>query len=281
MNSLKELQVVEDGALSRMKETKIEQVEILQHVMSPQGLIQVEPFVRSTHHCQWCDEKDHVTFMEGKNKCWICINAHCVVNTTKKTVTTTKGTIPYRRALEWPLFCELNDLGDLMHKVNFESIEQSPQKIDYMRKFVSDPSGLIWMEGKYGTGKTYAALGMCELFTRRDNSCIFATQTQMLNKWYINLHKREFCDYGKKLTDVKLLVIDDVGSSTPSPYLLDFFRDMINTRLQWSNRGTVITTNLDVQSFYSFCGVALADRIKTGQCFEFTGASRRKPNLIR
>jgi DNA replication protein DnaC len=70
-------------------------------------------------------------------------------------------------------------------------------------------------------------------------------------------------------------VIDDFGTAEMSPGFMSFFMDLINTRMQWSNRGTIITTNLNDTKFSEYCGEALADRINTGQLFEFKGKSKR------
>ena len=61
---------------------------------------------------------------------------------------------------------------------------------------------------------------------------------------------------------------------------LSFFMELINSRIQWTNRGTVITTNLQNDQINALLGDALSDRILTGQIFEFEGPSRRMPVIL-
>ena len=75
-------------------------------------------------------------------------------------------------------------------------------------------------------------------------------------------------------------MIDDFATGEPNSKFLEFFMEVINTRIQWSNRGTVITTNLKTKEFNTYCGEALVDRITTGQKFIFVGESRRKPIIL-
>lgn len=47
--------------------------------------------------------------------------------------------------------------------------------------------------------------------------------------------------------------------------------------MQWSKKGTIITTNLESQKILEICGKALVDRLTTGQTLLFKDQSRRKP----
>ena len=242
-----------------------------------------QPTLSSELECPICKERSHFTPMInpslGNERVWMCGNTSCFIY--KKENGPVATTIPPtpKRAVLWPLFCELNDIGNVYHKILFENIEQSTAMIDCLKKFASNPSGIILMQGDKGTGKTYSSLALCEFVTRRESSVIFMTQKEMIEKW-LKYSIGENPNFTKRLKECSLLVIDDFGTNQPSDKFMGFFMDLINSRMQWDNRGTVITTNLDENKLGQFCGDALSDRLNTGTLLIFEGKTRRR-EIIR
>ncbi len=226
--------------------------------------------------CHACGNSDYALWMlDAEKRAWMC-GLICAGSKLPKSVD--GGYIPptLKRALLWPLFCEINGIGDLHHGVKFENIHQTKGKLDFLLEFGTKPCGIALMQGDTGTGKTYAAMGVCELFTRTNTSCIFATHKQMLDSWLETFKPADrFNNYVEKVMTANLLVVDDFGTGEISPSFLSFFMDLINTRMQWSNRGTIITSNLERQKFGDACGDALSDRLRTGQLLVFNDTSRR------
>lgn len=174
----------------------------------------------------------------------------------------------------------MNGIGDVYHDVCFESIDQSKGKIDYLRKFCANPmGGIIVMYGPPGTGKTYASMAACELFTRSKISAKFFTHKTLASQWMQSFRDNNHQLLVSKLERVELLVIDDFGTSEPSEKFMAFMMDLINARIQWKDRGTIISTNLVPDKLSEFCGHALSDRLRTGQKFQFEGNSRRSKVL--
>lgn len=238
-----------------------------------------EPTLSTNLVCPICEKKSHYTPLvdpaKGAAKVWMCMDGGCEAHKSIR-----KGT-PYhmptqtQRALQWPLFCEINGIGDVNHNVIFDDIRQSEEKLGVLLKFANKPVGCMLMSGKPGTGKTFASMGLCELYTRKSTSCIFTTHKQMLGKWLDTFKPDNLNRYIEKVSTTELLVIDDFGIAESSPAFMSFFFDLLNTRLQWTNRGTVITTNLEDAPFTAFCGQALTDRIRGGKLLDFRGNSRR------
>lgn len=260
-------------------------VQQCHYVMSPTGYLPLsKPVMSNEHNCEWCKGIGHFCPMVEPGKineyAWLCSNTLCEVYSRIKRTREYQPTTQPRRALEWALFCEISGIGDLYHDVSFDKVDQTAGKIDYMTKFVESPKGLIIMQGTPGTGKTYAAMALCEAVTRKDSSVIFTTQKQMADKWLKTFKEDIPSGYAHKVQECKLLVIDDFGTAELSKSLLEFLMQVINTRLQWKNRGTVITTNLDSKKLAEYCGDALSDRLNTGQKFSFTGKSRRKEIIL-
>lgn len=265
------------------KHMKPDQAYICEYVNTPSGIIALEYAVLSSEKtCDWCSGREcYCPLVDPKQsgaRSWLCANSDCEVYKTVSHVKMSPSTARSCRAILWPSFCEINGIGDEHHDVRFEEMKQSEAKVSYLLKFASSPRSIIFMRGEPGTGKTYASMAVCEFYTRKDLSCIFTTAQQMSNKWLENFHT--FNNYIEKVTNVSLLVIDDFGISEPPPGFLTFFMQVINTRMQWKNRGTIITTNLEIKKFNEFCGEALSDRIMTGQTFEFIGKTRRKKIIL-
>lgn len=236
------------------------------------------PTLSSDLKCVICNSDYHAAvFCDpslGAERVRICLNGNCETNTSILHVRNTNIPTPSRRSLLWPKFCELNGIGDVHYDVKFESIEQSEGKINFMLKFCQHPQGVLLMQGDTGCGKTYAAMGMCELFTRKNPSCVFISSETLHRKWVLmatgeNIHALD------GILTPNLLVIDDFGTSEPTSKYLSFIMELINERNQWKGRGTVITTNLLNERLSNYCGEALSDRIRSGQLFIFEGESRR------
>lgn len=254
--------------------------KLVHFFMSSKGYIAIDPPAWSTEiQCPFCGETSFFLCMVDKERrAWGCGRV-CAGSKLPNEVSGGVSPPKAQRVVLWPSFCEINGIGDLHHDVRFEQVQQSQGKIDYMLKFAAVPRGIILMRGDPGTGKTYAAMAICEFFTRKSKFCIFTTQKQMSNNWLIALGDN-MNNYVASVTNSPLLVVDDFGTGEPNPKFLEFFMDIVNTRMQWTNRGTVITTNLDVKKFNAFCGEALADRIMTGQIFNFEGKTRRQKTIL-
>jgi len=255
------------------------------YIFGPWGYSKLNETIISTKHkCEYCEKSEHfcpvIDPAVSDARAWLCANQLCVVNSAKKGVKATTIQTPTRRALEWHVFCELNTIGDIHYNVRFESIQQSEGKIEYLKKYVVKPNEILLMQGEPGTGKTYASMAVCEKFTRTNTSCLFITQKQLFNSWQETFKAGNSSNIVNQVLTVKLLVIDDFGIKDNSASFMDFFMEIINTRMQWTDRGTIITTNLTDEVLAQFCGRALTDRILTGQQFKFPPGSRRKNPVL-
>jgi len=162
-----------------------------------------------------------------------------------------------------------------MHKVRFEGLDLSPNKMGCLKDFASNPSSILLLQGTKGNGKTWSSLAVCEYFTRTNFSCIFISQEDMQAKWLETFKTPGLNTFIDKIIKCRLLVIDDFGTGNIPPGFMKVFFQIIDKRLQWEDRGTIITTNLTNEAISQFCGEALNDRISTGIRLEFYEPSRR------
>lgn len=237
-----------------------------------------QPKLSTELKCSICDSPEHYTPMVDPNisheRVWICAKSNCVTNTSvsRSKAITTQATP--RRALEWPLFCEINGIGDMHHNVKFEEIKQSVGVAYEMRNYLNGDKHFLIFQGDKGTGKTYAAMGLCELFTQCNSSCLFTTQRKMMENWLLS-KSDSLNSYVHRLEIIELLVIDDFGTGEIPNGFMTFFMDLINTRIQWKKRKTVLTTNLNNDQLGAVCGDALSDRLRLGIKVTTKGHSRR------
>ena len=75
-------------------------------------------------------------------------------------------------------------------------------------------------------------------------------------------------------------MIDDFGTGEIPEKFMTFFLDLINSRMQWRRKGTVITTNLPNDELAKVCSEALANRLRTAQYFIFNNDSRRSKQIL-
>jgi IstB-like ATP binding protein len=278
-------------ANSFVKKLSFQEPKMIHAIQHPFVLKHLDdPIMSDQATCPICEGQNGMHCLIDQNgddkRIWFCLEADCLALVKRSKPIPTLPTLnpsKLNRALVWGLFCEMNNIGDIYEDVKFEAIKQAQAKVDYLLKFSKNPTGIILMQGDKGTGKTYAALGLCELFIKTNPSCLFYTQDRLSAEW-IAASKSDSAsslrDLMDKLSIVSLLVIDDFGTKEPSAGFLQFFMGIINTRMQYKSRGTVITTNLNSSSLGTFCGDALMDRINTGQSFLFTGATRRLKKSI-
>lgn len=251
------------------------------HIMTPWGPKKLDkPVMSRDYKCEYCQGERHFTpYLDPSDKntqrMLLCENSVCSVYNNVKLSKATTTQPKFKRCVEWPLFCEMNGIGDVHHAVKFEQIKQSKGKIDYLEKFVKEPSGIILMQGPPGAGKTYSALATCEAFTRFNQSCIFCTQENMLKYW---LDKQS--NFSDRARISNLLVIDEFGIAEFAPAFMNFFLSLINSRLQWTDRGTIITTNLNDQKMIGYCGEALNSRLSTAQKMIFNNEDRRTKKIL-
>lgn len=243
-----------------------------------------KPILSSEAVCPICSGRaGYTTYIDPKISSeimWFCSNTICLSAVTSSRPKACLTIAKESRALQWPLFCEMNGIGDMLHDVSFEKVHQDDGKINYLRKFSEKPTGFIFMQGSTGSGKTYCSIALCELFTRKNHSCLFYTYDRLLKEWLDVFKEEKPSRFKDRIFETKLLVIDDFGTSTPSPGFLQFIMELVNVRMQWNDKGTVITTNLVDKKFLEFCGDALSDRINTGQKFVFKEKSRRVKTIL-
>lgn len=166
--------------------------------------------------------------------------------------------------------------------MEIESLDQSEELRCHLNAFAASPRGFILLSGKNGTGKSYAALAAYNAFAPYRlpaydyDIARFITQAELNILW--NRHQND--GNSGYLLDMfiktKLLVLDDIGTRTPSEAFMDFLYLVADMRYtKRDSRGTIITTNLTSNSMRDMFGDAFVSRVASGKCFRLEGKDRR------
>jgi DNA replication protein DnaC len=104
--------------------------------------------------------------------------------------------------------------------------------------------GLLLM-GSCGVGKTHLAVSALKEIVQRGHSGIFYDYRELLKQIQDSYNPtNQTTEMGvlEPVLKTELLVLDDVGSSKPSPWALETVGHILNTRYN-DNRATILTTN--------------------------------------
>jgi DNA replication protein DnaC len=160
--------------------------------------------------------------------------------------------------------------------------KKTPEQMQLIEKFALKPRGFMVLSGKNGTGKSFVAQAIYELHAPYKlpyydkDVAYFVTQAKLNSDWLDQKHEGSVTEMLTRLKGTKLLIIDDLGTRTPTDAFMDFLFDLFDTR--WNNRdklGTIITTNLNSADMRLKFSDAIVSRIASGICMRFEGEDRR------
>jgi DNA replication protein DnaC len=158
----------------------------------------------------------------------------------------------------------------------FAECNQSEESLNIFRKFSKDLSGFMLLAGKNGTGKSFAARCIMDASGIYDSDFkMFITQAQLNLKW-----QKQIADWGEtnfllqQVIQTQLLVLDDIGTRTPTDSFMDFLYAIVD--LRYNRRcATIITTNLNSKDMRARFGDAFVSRVASGIVLKFEGNDRR------
>jgi DNA replication protein DnaC len=159
---------------------------------------------------------------------------------------------------------------------------KTPEHMEKIMKFAQHPKGFLLLAGANGTGKSFVAQAIYDAHSTFKlpyydmDEAFFINQSDLNERW---LHaKQEFSSLEllSRLKKTTLLVLDDLGTKTPSDTFADFLYSIIDYR--WNQRdalGTIITTNMTGKITREKFGDAILSRIASGIQIRFDGEDRR------
>lgn len=156
-----------------------------------------------------------------------------------------------------------------------DDCHQDSAVLDFFRVYAKNPKGFLVLSGENGTGKTFSSIAILKDAKIGDYG-FFISQSDLNQRWLNEMEKWKSSSYFlEKMVEYKLLILDDIGTRTPTEAFMDFLYNLIDKRYN-SNSATIITTNLNANDLRLKFGDAFVSRVASGKCFRFKGKDRRK-----
>ncbi|WP_022928897.1 ATP-binding protein [Patulibacter americanus] len=124
----------------------------------------------------------------------------------------------------------------------------------------------LWISGSIGTGKTWLAMLVARYAIERGQAVAVYSVPRLLSeiRRTYDGEGTTTLDLLDQLTEVTLLVLDDVGTERTNPWVLEQLYTIINERWQ-ERRAIVLTTNLDPMQMEAQIGERAVSRL-VGMC---------------
>jgi len=113
------------------------------------------------------------------------------------------------------------------------------------RRFAQNPEGWLLLEGGYGCGKTHLAAAIANYCIQQGEMVLFVVVPDLLDHLraaYAPSSPVTFDERFEAVRTVPLLILDDLGSQSPSPWAQEKLYQLINYRYN-ARMPTVVTTN--------------------------------------
>jgi DNA replication protein DnaC len=115
--------------------------------------------------------------------------------------------------------------------------------------FASNLDGWLMLSGEYGCGKTHLAAAVANEVVKRGIPTLFLTVPDLLDwlRFSYDSTETSFEERFDEIRNIKLLVLDDLGTQNATPWAQEKLFQIINHRYV-NKLPTVVTTNVDLQS---------------------------------
>ena len=135
-------------------------------------------------------------------------------------------------------------------------------------------TGPFILAGGTGCGKTHASCAIINKFLEKRVSCRFVTIPMLAIEW--DQERKNGTSFTNKFICPELLVLDDLGTRSPSEAFNDFLYTVIDERSNVPSCGTIITTNCSSEKMNELYGSRIVSRLTCGVILKMGNEDRRK-----
>jgi DNA replication protein DnaC len=207
-------------------------------------------------------------FIIQSDMCWSCTNDTCIdINASRTNFGhRLKGHPAYQNIsianCGVPMEFHSASLSDL----KFQTEERKIQ----LKKYAEKNTGILVLAGNGGFGKTYCSCAlMNEYIKKGGRETFFYNVPDLKYQWHDLKMSGGDHDLREKLLSKELLVIDDLGLTSPTDAFFDLLYLVINKRHGNSKMGTIITTNLNSVQIQEKLGQPILSRLLSGMVIRF------------
>lgn len=143
----------------------------------------------------------------------------------------------------------LSALGQFRDTMTFDNFDAKVPGIEESyraaREFARDPFGWLVLRGGYGCGKTHLAVAIANEAVRAGTPALFSVVPDLLDHLRATFAPNSSVQYDRLFEVVRtvgLLVLDDLGTESGTPWAQEKLYQIINFRYN-NHFPTVITTN--------------------------------------
>lgn len=154
-----------------------------------------------------------------------------------------------------PDFCEPESAREAMRSV-----------YDTCKKYARKPEGWLYLMGGYGAGKSHLAYAIARDVIRQGKPAVAITLADLLGTLREAINFGNFEEVFRDISDVYLLVLDDVGAERGTEWGTELFYRLINYRYM-QRLPTVFTSNFDVSHFEARISSRLSEGMLSGTPF--------------
>ena len=175
---------------------------------------------------------------KGDERMWFCMNGDCL----KADSVPPLEHVAKKREGFWLPWLQANDLGDKKRDLSGD-VQQELELIKAMVRFARKPEGVLVFSGKPGVGKTYASLKVAYEYLLWKGDCLFFSAHRLRDVWLQAQREGNLGQLMERLRGYGLLIVDDVGQPDATAGFMAMLFELLDYRMQWSDRGTLLTTN--------------------------------------
>ncbi len=254
---------------------KFQECKMVNHCWNAGEFIELpEPMMPDQVKCPMCGSSEGYPVLDSFRENflgWSCKKQECISQKL--------STSSHRQNVK-PVEVNLLNRGvpESLLGASFDKISQEQKTIESLKKFCETFRGFLLLAGSAGTGKSYASVCcMRKLLEKTQKSCRFVNVADLYVQWlYLKKSGETELNLLEKFGSCDLLVLDDLGTRTPTESFLDFLYILLNQRCSKLSTGTIVSTNLNQQELGQKVGEQLLSRLMSGIIIKFSGNDKRR-----
>jgi len=149
-------------------------------------------------------------------------------------------------------------------ELSAEQVASLQQAFNFARSFAESPEDWLLLTGGFGCGKTHLAAAIANEQVRQGHSALFVVVPDLLDHLRATYAPNSPVSYDKRLDEIRtvpLLVLDDLGTQSATPWAQEKLYQIINYRYN-ARLPTVITASDDFDAVDERLKSRLLDRAR-------------------